>query len=88
MNNKYRAQFVDRIEQDINMDKYIDPDRIAKGIRYLDEAQAIVQRKADRLLKKHATEVAAANKEADAALAAQGIVVSEDELTAELEATN
>ena len=88
MNNKYRAQFIDRIEQDINQDKYIDPDRIAKGIQYLEEAQEIVQRKADRLLKKHAEEVAAANKEVDAALAARGIVVSEDELAAELQATN
>ena len=86
MNNKYRAQFIERIEQDIDQDNYVDSERIAKGIQYLDEAQAIVKRKASRLIKKHAAEVAAANKDVDAELAAQGIVVGDDELAAELEA--
>ena len=86
MNNKYRNNFVNSIEEDINQDKYIDPERIAKGIKYLDEAQAVLQRKGERLVKKYAGEVAAEGKNVDAELAAMGIVVSDDELTKELEA--
>tara|TARA_Y100000310_G_scaffold301311_1_gene337688 strand:- start:335 stop:601 length:267 start_codon:yes stop_codon:yes gene_type:complete len=86
MNNKYRNRFVNSIEEDINQDKYIDPERIAKGIQYLDDAQAVLQRKAERLVKKYAAEVKEAGKNVDTELAAMGIVVSEDELSAELEA--
>ena len=85
MNNKYRNRCVNSIEEDINQDKYIDPERIAKGIQYLDDAQAVLQRKAERLVKKYAAEVKEAGKNVDTELAAMGIVVSEDELSAELE---
>jgi hypothetical protein len=86
MNNKYRNRFVNSIEEDINQDKYIDPARLATGVKYLDEAQEVLQRKAERLVKKYAAEVAAAGKNVDTELAAMGIVVTDDELTKELEA--
>tara|TARA_R110002020_G_scaffold428557_1_gene638116 strand:+ start:76 stop:342 length:267 start_codon:yes stop_codon:yes gene_type:complete len=86
MNNKYRAQFIERIEDDIDQDNYVDPERLTKGLKYLDDARAIVKRKAGRLVKKYAAEVAAEGKNVDAELAAQGIVVGDDELAAELAA--
>jgi len=82
MNNKYRNNFIERIEQDIDQDKVIDPERIAKGIQYLDEAQAILRRQATRIIKKHKKELEAANKDVDAELAANGILVTEEELSA------
>ena len=69
MKNKYRANYVDSIINDLDNEVYVERDRLEKAIQFLNEASAINKREQERLIKKAKKEQAAENKRLDVELA-------------------
>ena len=69
MKNKYRANYVDSIINDLDNESYVEKDRLEKAIHFLNEASAINKREQDRLIKKAQKEQADENKRLDVELA-------------------
>jgi|TARA_R110000851_G_scaffold292900_2_gene447464 hypothetical protein len=69
MKNKYRANYVDSIINDLDNESYVEKDRLEKAIHFLNEASAINKREQDRLIKKAQQEQADENKRLDVELA-------------------
>jgi len=69
MKNKYRADYVDSIINDLDNESYVEKDRLEKAIHFLNEASAINKREQDRLIKKAQKEQADENKRLDVELA-------------------
>ena len=69
MKNKYRANYVDSIINDLDNEVYVEKDRLEKAIHFLNEASAINKREQERLIKKAKKEQAAEHKRLDAELA-------------------
>ena len=69
MKNKYRANYVDSIINDLDSEVYVEKDRLDKAIHFLNEATAINKREQDRLIKKAKKEQAAEHKRLDVELA-------------------
>jgi hypothetical protein len=69
MKNKYRANYVDSVINDLDNESYVEGDRLTKAIDFLNEASAINKREIERLVKKAKKEQADEHKELDAQLA-------------------
>ena len=69
MKNKYRANYVDSVINDLDGEVYVEKDRLEKAIHFLNEASAINKREQDRLIKKAQKEQADENKRLDVELA-------------------
>ena len=81
MANQYRTNFVDKVIADLDADVHVDLDRLNTAIQYLDSAQEVLERKAERLVAKEMKDLQKANKEADQQLSEEELEEVEQELT-------
>ena len=81
MANQYRTNFVDKVIADMDADVHVDLDRLNTAIQYLDSAQVVLERKAERLVAKEMKDLQKANKEVDQQLSEEELEEVEQELT-------
>ena len=81
MANQYRTNFVDKVIADMDADVHVDLDRLNTAIQYLDSAQEVLERKAERLVAKEMKELQKANKAVDQQLSEEELEEVEQELT-------
>lgn len=80
MANVYRENYINKVLDDVDGNRHVDPDRMSKALQYLDDAHAVLQNRQKQIISKEEKRLAALNKDVDAELAAQGIVVTEEDL--------
>ena len=81
MANQYRTNFVDKVIADMDADVHVDLDRLNTAIQYLDSAQEVLERKAERLVAKEMKDLQKANKAVDQQLSEEELEEVEQELT-------
>lgn len=80
MANVYRENYINKVLEDADAGRHVDPERLTTAIQYLDDAHAVLQNRQKQIISKEEKRLAALNKDVDAELAAQGIVVTEEDL--------
>ena len=81
MANQYRTNFVNKVIADLDDEVHVDLDRLNTAIQYLDSAQEVLERKAERLVAKEMKDLQKANKAVDQQLSEEELEEVEQELT-------